>query len=125
MNNKTFGELTFNTGWKTKTDIYFYGTNYNVVVKAKAYHESDGVTAEQESAYADFKGNKDARLIMVENLLDDFADANSAKRFIPQTLLFQRNGGYALLLDDKQDEDGGIAVILAPKAEVKSQDEYL
>lgn len=125
MNNKTFGELTFNTGWKTKTDILLYGTNYNVVVKAKAYHESDGVTAEQESAYADFKGNKDTRLITVEKLLDAFADGNSAKRFIPQTLLFQRNGGYALLLDDKQDEDGGIAVILAPKAEVKSQDEYL
>ena len=125
MNNKTFGELTFNTGWKTKTDISLYGNSYNVVVKAKAYHESDGVTAEQESAYADFKGNKDTRLITVEKLLDAFTDGNSAKRFIPQTLLFQRKGGYALLLDDKQDEDGGIAVILAPKAEVKSQDEYL
>lgn len=125
MNNKTFGELTFNTGWKIKTDISLYGTNQNVVVKAKAYHESDGVTAEQEAAYADFKGNKDTRLITVEKLLDAFAEGNSVKRFIPQTLLFQRNGGYALLFDDKQDEDGGIAVILAPKAEVKSQDEYL
>lgn len=125
MNNKTFGELTFNTGWKIKTDISLYGTNQNVVVKAKAYHESDGVTAEQEAAYADFKGNKDTRLITVEKLLDAFAEGNSVKRFIPQTLLFQRNGGYALLFDDNQDEDGGIAVILAPKAEVKSQDEYL
>lgn len=83
------------------------------------------MTAEQEAAYADFKGNKDTRLITVEKLLDAFAEGNSVKRFIPQTLLFQRNGGYALLFDDNQDEDGGIAVILAPKAEVKSQDEYL
>lgn len=125
MNNKIFGELMFNIGWKTKTDISLYGTTYNVVVKAKAYHENDGVTSEQESAYADFKGNKGIRLITVEKLLDAFSESNPAKRFIPQTLLFQRNGGYAILFEDKQDVDGGVAVILAPKAEVKSQDEYL
>jgi hypothetical protein len=39
--------------------------------------------------------------------------------------LFQRDGGYALLLDDKSDEDDGIAVCLVPKAEVLSQDAYL
>ena len=125
MNNTSFGELTFNTGWKTKTDISLYGTNYDVVVKVKAYYEKDGVTAEQESAYADFKENKTARLVTVEKLLNDFADSTSAKRFIPKTLLFQRNGAYALLFDDKQDEDSGVAVCLAPKAEVVSQDEYL
>ena len=125
MNNITFGELTFNTGWKTKTNISLYGTNYNVVVKVKAYYENDGVTAEQESAYADFKENKNARLITVEKLLNDFANSNSSERFIPRTLLFQRNGGYALLFDDKLDEDGGVAVCLAPKAEVLAQDEYL
>lgn len=125
MYNKTFGELTFNTGWKTKTEITIYGTNYNIVVKAKAYYESDGVTAEQESAYADFKENIGTRLITVEKLLDAFTDGNFANRFTPQTLLIQRNGEYALLLDDRKNEDGGIAVILAPIAEVKSQDEYL
>ncbi len=125
MNNTSFGELTFNTGWKTITDISLYGTNYDVVVKVKAYYEKDGVTAEQESAYADFKENKNSRLVTVEKLLNDFADSTSEKRFIPKTLLFQRNGAYALLFDDKQDEDGGVAVCLAPKAEVVSQDEYL
>lgn len=125
MNNKIFGELTFNTGWKTTTDISLYGTNYTVVVKAKAYYEKDGVTSEQESAYAEFKENKQARLVIVENLLKTFAGDQFSERFVPRTLLFQRNGDYAILFDDKQDIDGGIAVTLEPTTEVKYQDEYL
>ncbi|MDR0869022.1 MAG: hypothetical protein LBP75_11230 [Planctomycetota bacterium] len=125
MNNSVFGELTFNTGWKTEAEISLFGNNYVVTVKAKAYFEKDGITAEQESAFSDFNDYKNSRLQTVEKLLNGLASGNAAERFTPRTLLFQRNGGYALLLDDKNDEDDGIAVCLAPKAEVLSQDEYL
>jgi hypothetical protein len=125
MNNATFGELTFNICWKTKTDITLFGNKFEVVVKAKAYFEKDGVTAKQETAYTDFTENKTARLEAVETLLNDFADNSAINRFIPRTMLFGRDGEYALLLDDKQDEDGGIAVTLAPKVEVVAQDAYL
>jgi len=125
MHNATFGELSFSTGWKTKTELSLFGASYDVVVKVKAYFEKDGVTAEQESAYTDFIKNKNALLVTVEKQLNAYDECNSTERFIPRTLLFQRNGGYALLLDDKQDEDGGVAVCLAPKEEVVAQDDYL
>lgn len=125
MNNSVFGELVFNVGWKTQTDIALFEKNYNVIVKAAAYFEKDGVTFEQEAAFGDFHDNKNERLKIVEKLLLGFDNDNTSERFTPRTLLFQRDGSYALLLDDKKDEDGGIAVCLKPTAEVVSQDEYL
>ena len=125
MNNAAFGELTFNTGWKTKTNINLFGNDYDVVVKAKAYFENDGVTPEQEKAYTDFNKEKASQLGIVEKLLNNFSEEDATTRFVPRTLLFLRDGGYALLLDDKKDEDGGIAVTLLPKTEVMAQDEYL
>lgn len=125
MNSTAFGELTFNTGWKTETSITLFDNTYNIVVKAKAYFEKDGVTAEQEKAYFNFNGNRETHLVTVEKLLNQYTNGKAATRFIPRTMLFQRDGGYALLLDDNEDEDAGIAVTFAPKAEVVSQDEYL
>lgn len=125
MKNSVFGQLIFNTGFKTKEDITFFNTNYSIVVKAKAYYEKDGITKEQEAAFCCFKTNKDNQLKNIEKLLIDFAGDNAAKRFVPRTLLFLRDGGYALLCDDNEDEDGGVAVCLAPTMEVLSQDEYL
>lgn len=125
MNNTTFGELTFNIGWKTKTDITLFSKSYNIVVKAKAYFEKDGVTTEQETSYDDFRGNINSHIATVEKLLNEYVSGDADVRFIPRVLLFQRDGEYALLLDDKEDEDGGVAVILAPKQEVVTQDEYL
>lgn len=126
MNNSVFGELVFNIGWKASADISLLNKDYNVIVKAKAYREQDGITAEQESAFVDFNDNKQARLATADKLLTDYASGNDAsKRFVPRTLLFQRNGSYALLLDDSEDEDEGIAVCLAPTATIVSQSEYL
>jgi hypothetical protein len=125
MNNEIFGELIFNTGWKTKAKITLFNKEYEVVVKAKAYRETDGITAEQEKAYFDFGKNKSALLMTSEKLLNDHAEGKASGRFVPRTLLFNRDGNYALLLDDKDDKDGGVAVTLTPKAEVLSQDEYL
>ena len=62
MNNAVFGNLIFNTGWKTETDVTLFDKTYKVVVKVKAYRETDGVTAGQESAYSDFCENRVARL---------------------------------------------------------------
>ena len=125
MNNSAFGEIIFNTGWKTNADITLFGNDYSVIVKVKAYFEKDGISNEQEIAFSNFKTNKSELLKSVENLLSDFADSNASERFVPRMLLFQRDGSYALLLDDNEDEDGGIVACLAPTAEIKSQDEYL
>jgi hypothetical protein len=125
MKNSTFGELAFDTGWKIKRDIKLFNKSYSIVVKAKAYYEADGITNEQEKAFSNFKDNEVKQLGDIEKMLTGFASSNARERFIPRTLLFLRDGSYALLLDDKEDEDGGIAACLAPKAEIVSQDEYL
>ena len=125
MIKSIFGELVFDTGWKTQEEIALFSENYSIVVKAKAYFEKDGITKEQEAAFADFKTHKAKELDLAEKLLVKYASDGAAKRFIPRTLLFQRDGSYALLFDDNEDEDGGIAVCLEPTAAVLSQDEYL
>ena len=60
-----------------------------------------------------------------ENLLDAYAGGRFPKRFVPQTILFERDGRYTLLLDDVKDADGGVAVCLSPKKEALPQDAYL
>lgn len=125
MKNSVLGELVFNTGWKTQIELTLFEKSYYVTVKATAYYEKDGLTVEQEDAFSDFYQNKDKYLKMAEKLLLDLDNNSASERFTPQTLLFQRDGGYALLLDDKDDEDDGIAVCIKPQMEIVLQDEYL
>lgn len=124
MKNQVFGEILFNMGWKTKTTIELFGNSYEIIVKARAYFEKDGITAEQEASYSDFNEKKTEKLTIIEESLVELSD-NAAKRFMPQMLLIQRNGEYALLLDDAEDLDDGIVVCLAPNVEIISQDMYL
>ncbi|MDR1320693.1 MAG: hypothetical protein LBK56_04615 [Gracilibacteraceae bacterium] len=125
MKNSVYGELIFNTGWKTAVDMPMFGKIVNVTVKLKAYYEKDGVTAEQEKAISDFEATKVQKLAIIEKLLNDCANGNAAERFKAKTLLFERDGSCALLCDDEENEDDGVAVCLVPVEEVMSQDEYL
>ena len=125
MNNSIFGEMTFNIGWKAAIDIILFGRSISIIVKAKAYYEKDGITAEQEVAFLDFNNNKEQRLRTTEKLLSNYSAIDDANRFVPRTLLFERDGSYAILFDDKKDEDNGIAVCLVPPERVLTQDEYL
>lgn len=125
MNNSIFGEMTFNIGWKAATDVILFGRSISIIVKAKAYYEKDSITSEQEAAFSDFSNNKEQRLRITEKLLSDYSVVDAADRFVPRMLLFDRDGSYAILFDDKNDEDNGIAVCLAPSEQVLTQDEYL
>lgn len=125
MLSSIFGDLVFDTGWKTKRDITIFNKHYIIVVKAKAYDETDGITREQEQSFNSFMDNEVKQLCEIEKMLIDFASTAACERFIPRVLLFLRDGSYAMLLDDKEDEDGGIAACLSPEVEIISQDEYL
>lgn len=125
MIKTVFGELSFDTGWKTKTTITLFTKSYDILVKAKAYFEKDGVTQKQENAFSDFINQKVEKLKIVEALIKGYSEKSSASRFLPRTILFQRDGSYAMLLDDTEDPEGGIAVIMSPTKAVVSQDEYL
>lgn len=124
MKNKAFGEITFNVGWKTTTLITLFSRESQIVVKAKAYRKTDVVTAEQEKSFTDYSKNKSEYRTTIEKLLSDYSD-EAANRFIPKTLLFERDGAWALLCDDLLDPDGGIAVCLQPDKKIVLQDEYL
>jgi len=125
MNSPVFGEMVFNVGWKAKTEISLFDKNYSLIIKASAYFEKDGITADQEAAIVDFGDNKNERLKIAEKMLTGFSKGDVAQRFVPRTLLFQRDGSYALLLDDKEEEDEGIAICLQPEVKIVSQDEFL
>lgn len=124
MLHDLFGEITFNTGWKSKKTIRLFDKEYTINLKIQAYFEEDGITEEQENAYSEFCKSENEKLETVENLLRGYSDSPE-QEFIPKTLLINRDGAYALLCDDTDNEDEGIAVCLYPEEVIISQDDYL
>lgn len=124
MLHDLFGEITFNTGWKSKKTIRLFDKEYTINLKIQAYFEEDGITEEQENAYSEFCKSENEKLETVENLLRGYSDSPQEK-FTPKTLLIDRDGSYALLCDDIDNEDEGIAVCLYPEEVIISQDDYL
>ena len=124
MLHDLFGEITFNTGWKSKKTIRVFDKEYTINLKIQAYFEEDGITEEQENAYSEFCKSENEKLETVENLLRGYSDSPE-QEFIPKTLLINRDGSYALLCDDTDNEDEGIAVCLYPEEVIISQDDYL
>ncbi len=118
------GELTFNTGWKTILQIDWFGKSYEIVVKAKAYFEKDGITKEQDESISSFSRDKSEKIKKITTLVSEYSD-NADSRFIPKTLLFLRDGSSALLCDDAENPDEGIAICISPEWKIVSQDDYL
>ena len=130
MYNEAFGEVVFDTGWDTQTDITLWGKTSKVRVTAEAYYEQDKITSAQEQSYIEFKKLKTEKQSLIESLVTQFSDNQFNEyehytRFSPTVLFFECDGGYALLFDDKNDPDDGIAVVLYPNEQVLTQDEYL
>lgn len=124
MEHKLFGNLIFNIGWKTKKTIRIFEKEYQVTLKLKAYFEEDGITKEQERGYTDFIKMEEETLGKVTKMLREY-DPFAEKRFIPKTLLLNRDGSLALLCYDNEEPDEGIAVCIIPKMQIMSQDDYL
>ena len=120
-----FGELTFKVGFKKQIEITLFGKTVPAVLKAKAYYERDGLTVEQLTSLCDLHEHLTERMKTAETLLEHEAKQNAASRFTARTLLVQRDGEYALLLDDAGDEEEGVAVVLSPITQVLPQSEYL
>ena len=129
-NNKVFGELVFDYGWKGKTNILLWDKTYEIIVDASAYYESEKITTEQETVYMDFNEKKSEKQKIIETLLLDYFNNELDKkqlsqRLTPKELVIEREGEMALLFEDKEDLDNGLAVVLYPDEEVMTQDEYL
>lgn len=90
-----------------------------------AYYEKDGVTDQQLEAIRALSKNLENTMHNAETQLTNYVGLQAAQRFTPRTLLVQRDGETALLCDDINDEDNGIAIILSPEKRITTQDEYL
>ena len=124
MMHDVFGDIEFTVGWKTNKSIVLFGHSYVVTVKIQAYLEEDGITKEQENAYINFLNTEEIKMSCIERLLKEYS-ASAELRFIPKTLLIDRDGAYALLFDDEDNPDDGIAVCLEPEEKIMSHDDYL
>ena len=130
MFNEVFGEVSFETGWRSKTEILLWGEIYEIMVDVEAYFESEGITTEQEASYTNFNNLKSEKQKITESLLLDYYENQLnedqfRKQLTPTALIISRDGGFALLFRDSEDLDNGLAVVLSPTEEVMSQDEYL
>lgn len=124
MKHEIFGELVFNTGWKSKKTLTMFNNNYSVNLKVQAYYEEDGITQEQEQAYKEYLSSESKLLEAAEKMLLE-KDSMASDRFIPKTLLVNRDGSIAIMCDDEDEPDEGIAVCLMPEMQIMSQDDYL
>jgi hypothetical protein len=125
MLDKAFGELNFDAGWYKNATISFIGKQHEIYICASSYRETDLPTDSQQKAYIDFENNKQQFEEEIENLLIAYNGEESLNQLTPKGIVFERDGKYAVLFDDATDPDNGIAVTLAPKKEVMTQDDYL
>ena len=120
-----FGKMKFDYGWESPYDFELFGKKYKILLRAEADNETDAISDKQEQSFEIYQTKKATysklTQILLETSIDDFEAAN----YKPTTLLFQQNGEFTILLDDRQNEDDGIAVVLFPNAYVTTQDYYL
>ena len=89
-----------------------------------------GLKHAKESAFLEFQQNKSAKEASIENFLrrtigNGCTPDQLMTLITPKTLLFERDGRYALLLDYTDNPNNGLAIRLAPCEAILSQDEYL
>jgi len=130
MYNSVFGDVAFDYGWKTETEITLWERTFAVTVDADAFYETEGITAEQEAAFSAFNDQKAEKQRAIESLLmsyyeDRRSEEQLLEQLTPTQLTFDRKGGCALLFTDEDDLDNGLAVTVFPDEDVMTQDEFL
>ena len=116
--------FVFKYGWNKHEEVFILGQRYEIIINLHAYYEKDGVTGKQKDAYLNFEEQKTQMLSKIEDALNKFCN-NAKERFTPTMLLISRDGEIALLFDDDDNPDDGIAVTIIPEIKIYSQDEYL
>ena len=125
MENKVFGELKYHTGWEKEECIFFSNRKKDIVIHAKAHGATEKITPEQEAAYSYFEGNLNSIMKQIENALRKDSGEDFAKRYTPAMLLIKKDGKSALLFDDADDIENGLAVSFTPDIRIMTQDEFL
>ena len=124
MMNKYFGELEYNYGWLTKREILLFGNKHEITVIIQAYKAEDEIPTIQDEVCKEYAEHEQEYLEWIEKLMLEFDD-NADTRFTPDSLYIERDGKCALLCDDAEDLDDGIAVEIIPEKNVTYQNVYL
>ena len=119
-----FGNMNYSIGWKVKRRINVFDKDYIITVKIQASNPEQNFSEVQESACMEYAKFEKAYLEKIEILMKEYCE-NAETRFLPKTLLFRRNGDCAMLCDDFEDPDNGIAVCIIPEMKITLQDDFL
>lgn len=125
MIDKDFGEVIFNDGFDTKINVTIFSKTQKVLVTALAYEESDGISKEQKKSFLTFNNKKIEYISKIESILVDEFGNKANDRFNISSIFINRDGELALLFDDQQNEDEGIAVQIIPEILICEQSNYL
>lgn len=127
MINSVFGEVVFDMGWKKTSRISLFEKKYQITVSASAYYETEMITQKQEASYQKFESNRNYFQSICEVELRKISTNDEAAKvkYTPKMLLIQDDGEMALLVDDNDDVDDGIAIVIFPEVKVLSTDAYL
>lgn len=120
MKALNFDEAIFNYSWEVNSSIELYDKKYDIIVSADAYYADESITEKQREAYNDFLLNENSIIAKIESEL-----SNTRECFVPKVIKIQKNGDLAILFDDMENEEDGIAVCITPKFEILSIDQYL
>ncbi|WP_314830487.1 hypothetical protein [uncultured Streptococcus sp.] len=125
MYNRVFGNMKFDSGFEIESEICLFLKKKPICITAEAYWESDDVTLAQENAFLEFNKKKGEYVARLENLMIVKYGVEAKERFSAKQILISREGKLAILFDDSEDEDEGIAVQIIPNYRIEEQSTYL
>ena len=125
MKNRIFGVMYYHTGWERKMIIPFNNQKQEIVIHAKAHGVEEEITQEQENSFSHFLENVDLIMKKIEHELLNDTGEDYAERYIPVMLLIKRDGSCALICDDIDDIENGLAVSFLSGIRIMTQDEFL
>lgn len=136
--NRTFGEVKFMNGWQSVDQfrITLWNNENKIYIRANALTLKDEITSQQEEAYLEFISSLEEKERTIEKILgEQFPDLSTDEliaRFIPEEVIFCRNGEYGICIGDRECEDcaiqsdADIAISFVPEVKFfASQEEYL
>lgn len=133
INDRVFGEITYNYGWTKKEKINIWDRELDIEIIAACYSNEE-ITDSQRETYLWLKKNKESIFDKLKISLVQYIIANNASEVansnfdnifsfvIPKTIVFKQDSDHqlkmVLLLNYKFDRENGIGVIWE-KEEIK------
>ncbi len=115
VNDKIFGKMTYNHGWKKTESITLFGKNHEVKITAAAY-KNDEILPIQRTNYSNYKNKLEQNNDQIIKKLNEYAKKflkntkDLHKTMEPKGILFTREGPWGILAEIKEDVENGIGI---------------